>query len=268
MATKRADPVPDAPPAVVDSPQDPPPLPVAAEVTPPAPAQAPAQTPPAPTEPVAPLELTDEQVIAALRDPRAQAILQYAYPSETPPSSPPALPYSGAPGTPDLLSEMDRLATEGDVAGISQAVAAERQRQQAAESAHQAGIAAQSEARRQMLGELAKVPELQDLSASQQIKLLNALNQGDASFITAAAEVMAEKRGSPQRAEASAAAAAAAGAVQAQPGLTPDLPGAQPSVEGPPVPEGEAARTKSGYDVLSEYFAWEDNQQQAGPPAI
>ncbi len=158
---------------------------------------------------------------------------------------------------------MTKLAEEGDVDAIQAATAAEGLSRKA-----RADVAAESKkavdaSRRQMLGALAGAEELQSLNASQQLRLMTALQKGDADFVREAGTIIAEKqRGGSQ--EASAAAATAVGNAQTPPS-TPDLPGATPVVSGPPIPEGEEAKTKDGYAVLKEYFDFEDSGNSLTP---
>ena len=204
-----------------------------------------------------------------MQDPRAQAILQYAYtqagdgPAPAAPASEPT-PLPSSDGGDDFLSRMAKLAEEGDVDAIQAATAAEGLRRKAAAEVTAATKTAVDESRRQTLGALAGVEELQKLSASQQLRLMTALQKGDADFVREAGRVIGEnQRGETQ--ETSAAAAAAVGNAQTPP-TTPDLPSATPVVGGPPIPEGEEAKTKGGYDVLKEFFAWEDTESSLTPP--
>lgn len=236
--------------------------PAAAPETPPA---APPATPaqkgdePPPEEPPA---LTDEQIMQGLRDPRSQAILQYAY-NQQDGAGAPAAPVDGSPpaapapsGDGDFLTGLAKMAEEGDVSGVQTAVAAESARANAATAATAAEGKAVDTARRQTLASLADVEELKNLNASQQLRLIQALQKGDGAFVREAGFVIAEnQRGASQ--ESSAAQAEAAGATARAPG-TPDLPAASPAVSGPPIPEGEEAKHKSGYEVLNEFFTWED----------
>lgn len=270
MADPNSPPAADAPPS--DPPAaDPPVTPEPTAAAPAAPAQAPTagEAPQTPAPEETPTELTDEQVIQAMRDPRAQAILQYAYTQAGVSAPAPATPAPETPTPPssdgdgDFLSRMAKLAEEGDVDAIQTATAAEAQRRKVS-----ADVAAESKkavdaSRRQMLGGLAGAEELQNLNANQQLRLMTALQQGDTDFIREAGKIIAEnQRGNSQ--EASAATATAVGNAQTPP-ATPDLPGATPIVGGPPIPEGEEAKTKDGYAVLKEFFDFEDNENSLTP---
>lgn len=197
----------------------------------------------------------------ALRDPRAAAILEYTYgqvgaTAEAPAGSPPA---TAAPsGDGEFLGKVAALAKEGDVDGIQTAVAEETGRTNAERATAEAEKKAVDTARRNTLGALAEVEELQNLNASQQLRLIKALQQSDGAFVREAGLVIAEKQRGASH-EASAATAEAAGATARAP-ATPDLPAASPVVSGPPIPEGEEAKHKSGYEVLQEFFSWEDEK--------
>ena len=165
------------------------------------------------------------------------------------------------------MATVTRLAEEGDVEGVKEANLAEAARLKAATATEAAASQAASDAQRQMLGALAKVPELQELNASQTIRLTTALRQGADAFVVEAGNVIAEKRGGAPARTPEEVAAAAAAAGKANAGVvTPDLPEGSPSPgEGPPIPTGDEAKSKDGYAVLSEFFDFEDKQSDLTP---
>lgn len=259
-----------APPAA--SPEPPKPADPAAVAAPPAsPGQdqppAPAQKPP---EDAPPPALTDEQLLQALRDPRAAALIDFVTGADGSPPAPagpqPPTPAASPPGE-SHLAKVTRLAAEGDIEGVKEANLAEEARLTAATATDAAASQAANDAQRQMLGALAKVPELQELNASQTIRLTTALKQGADAFVVEAGNVIAEKRGAGPVRTPEQVAAAAKAAGEANAGVvTPDLPEGSPAPgEGPPIPTGEEAKGKDGYTVLSEFFAFEDNQSSLTP---
>ena len=165
------------------------------------------------------------------------------------------------------MATVTRLAEEGDVEGVKEANLAEAARLTAATATEAAASQAASDAQRQMLGALAKVPELQELNASQTIRLTTALRQGVDAFVVEASNVIAEKRGGAPARTPEEVAAAAVAVGKANAGVaTPDLPEGSPTPgEGPPIPTGDEAKSKGGYAVLSEFFDFEDRQSDLTP---
>lgn len=239
------------------------------------PADPSAQTPP-PGALAAPEALSDEQILLALQDPRAQALISYATDegqpaapaSAQPPAAPAAASAAGANG--DFLGQMATLAKEGDTDGMQAAVVAEQLRVRTTSDAAAAAKVTQDTTRQQLLGGLAKAPELQNLNAAEQIRLVTALKQGDVPFVAEASKIIGERQAAAVQAGTVAAGAQAAthgaAAAAAQVSPPPALPGGAPAGGAPPLPTGDEQKTTSGYDVLNQYFGWEDQREQLTPP--
>jgi hypothetical protein len=172
-----------------------------------------------------------------------------------------------------VLGNVAKLAEEGDLEGVrtlaGTALAAQA-RESAAVEAEKRGADA---ARRNILEGLTEGGELKDLTATEQIRLAGAIRKGDAAFVTEASKIIGERtaaqKGAAQDAGQAGRAAAntEVAASQAAAGATPQVPAATPTADGaPPVPQGDDAKAKSGYDVLSEYFDWEEQQAQSPAP--
>jgi len=224
--------------------------------------------------------LTDEQIFAAFQDPRAAVLLDYVTGTQQSPlgigSSPAAAPAPAAPHSAiasmaaDPAAEVDwtnlaKLAEEGDTNAIRTLATSMAEKTAADKAVSAAREAAMVEARKQFYGELAALPEMQNLTPSEALNLMTAMRQGPGEFVRAVSGVLVTKSGgaAPAAAGDDAAVADAYGRVAAnQQAGAPNLPPAAP-VTGAPTPDGTTK--EAPYDVFSRILEWEAQEAAVVP---